>query len=114
VFIDAQRVAALAKLPRRGRQGSGSFDPAKVTQVLGLCGRMDDRLGRPVAWSSAACVNRTGGDDGSGPEITRDEARTVCVRCPIREDCATALMAGAPAVVRQWRERVDGGRTLGD
>ncbi|MFF0741568.1 hypothetical protein ACFYVL_14325 [Streptomyces sp. NPDC004111] len=108
--IDARRVAALAQAPRRGQQGSKGLDLAAVTQVLGLHGRLDNALGRPVAWSRAACrlgrtgTNRTAPQDGAGSR----EAATVCAGCPIFRDCANALMAGAPAEVRQWRERAEG------
>ncbi|MEV0374562.1 hypothetical protein AB0I10_33060 [Streptomyces sp. NPDC050636] len=100
-MINAQRIAALANRPRQGQPGDEELDTVAAVRTLSFLHGEEDRLAMPIRWSAAACREE------EAPEGA--DAGEVCARCPIFSACSTALMAGAPVEVRQWRDRVDGG-----
>lgn len=105
-MIDVQRINALSKQPRQpGSEGSPA-DRSHTLRMLGDLGHEDSVLARPIAWSEAACLNTLRRSEAGGTP------RKLCAACPINADCRVALLAGAPAEVQGWRERLDGGRVL--
>lgn len=98
-MIDVQRVLALSKKPRLGQESDRPSATAEALLFLSDLGHTDERLARPIGWSLAACR-----DDAAPAEGSAD---AVCARCPIRQECSTALLAGAPEEVQAWRIRAD-------
>ncbi|MEU5429790.1 hypothetical protein ACH4UT_23735 [Streptomyces sp. NPDC020799] len=100
-MIDRQRIIALAQQPRDWEADDHSA--GQRVRALGMWHREASPLAHPVMWSEASCRDLP---DDHGPPSQR-RARRLCALCPIEEDCRTALMVGAPARVREWRELVD-------
>ncbi|WP_327302948.1 hypothetical protein OG730_04605 [Streptomyces sp. NBC_01298] len=105
-MIDVQRIIALSQQPRPGGADGPLGNASDALRLLGHLDYEDDLLAMPIAWSEAACRD-AGRRAGAGRA-----AKALCSACPLHVQCASALMAGAPPEVRQWRERVDGGRAL--
>ncbi|WP_367133000.1 MULTISPECIES: hypothetical protein [Streptomyces] len=99
-MIDRQRIMALAQQPRDWE--ADDHAAGRRVRGLGLWHQEVDALARPIMWSEAACHNLP--EDREPPSRL---AQRLCVLCPIEEDCRTALVVGAPARVRRWRELVD-------
>lgn len=104
--IDVQRIIALSQQPRRGTSGGEPASASQTLLILGDLGHADGVLARPIAWSQATCRSPTRRSEAGG------SPKELCAACPIDVDCRSALLAGAPAEVQRWRERMDGGRAL--
>ncbi|MFE5719021.1 hypothetical protein [Streptomyces erythrochromogenes] len=100
-MIDVQRVLALSEKPRPGQRDDLPSTTVEALLILSDLGHTDARLARPIGWSLAACRGAMA--------AAEDSAEAVCVRCPIRQECSTALHAGAPEEVQAWRARANWG-----
>ncbi|WKV74197.1 hypothetical protein AW27_023435 [Streptomyces sp. PCS3-D2] len=105
-MIDVQRVIALSQQPRQGSTTGTPVDPSRALMLLSDLGNTSEPLARPIAWSAAACRSAAAAMQSAGSPAD------LCRTCPIRHDCAGALLAGAPAEVRAWRDRVEAGGLL--
>ncbi|MEV6678642.1 hypothetical protein AB0N09_17540 [Streptomyces erythrochromogenes] len=105
-MIDVQRVIALSQQPRQGGAAGTPADTSRALMMLSDLGHMTEPLARPIAWSSAACRSAAAAMQSAGSPAG------LCRSCPIRHDCAAALLPGAPVEVRAWRERVETGGLL--
>ncbi|MFD3667088.1 hypothetical protein [Streptomyces sp. NPDC058672] len=106
-MIDAQRIAALAKLPSPKGTGTDQDNSVEIVRVLSGLHCEPDRAARPVLWSRSLCAVQPLEAGAGGELIAAEDAARVCGFCPIRLDCHTATVAGAPVEVRRWRERAD-------
>lgn len=102
-MIDVDRILALAAQPARAGSDRGR-DADRMAALAGLADRRD-ALARPVAWSAALCAEH-GRTELEGPGGERAAAR-VCRACPIRKECFTVPISGAPPQVRAWRKHAD-------
>ncbi|PCG85434.1 hypothetical protein CIB93_13835 [Streptomyces sp. WZ.A104] len=104
-MIDEQRILKLAARPREGRAGEDEFSAAARIRTVSFLDRESDPLAMPIRWSAALC--------GSTREATTAvDAEELCAVCPISAECSTALMAGAPAHVSRWRDRLNRGQAI--
>ncbi|MGX1668502.1 hypothetical protein [Streptomyces sp. NPDC055400] len=108
-MIDAQRIVALAKLPSPKGTGTDQNNDVEIVRILSGLHYEPDRAARPVLWSQGLCAVQPLTTSEGGALIAAEDAVRVCAVCPIRQDCHTAVTAGAPIEVRRWRERADGG-----
>ncbi|MEU9776731.1 hypothetical protein [Streptomyces sp. NPDC047968] len=104
-MIDEQRILKLAARPREGRAGEDKFSAATRIRTMSFLDRESDPLAMPIRWSAAAC-------DSAQEATTAVDAEKLCIACPISTECSTALMAGAPAHVSRWRDRLNRGQAI--
>ncbi|GHI41083.1 hypothetical protein Sviol_54910 [Streptomyces violascens] len=105
-MIDPARILALAQLPAQRTADRRSA----VDRLMVVGGVRNSAAARPVSWSAARCLAEAPPSEGA--ELVG--GGSVCGRCPIRRDCFAVPVTGAPAGVRQWRERLDGGLPVTD
>ncbi|WP_327356431.1 hypothetical protein [Streptomyces sp. NBC_01304] len=108
-MIDAQRIAALVKLPSPKGPGRSHNNSTKIVRVLSGLHREPDRAAQPISWSSGLCALQPLEAGENGEPMAAETAARACSICPIRQDCYGAVAASAPAEVQRWRAHAFGG-----